>query len=262
MSTATLSPATPTSLEPLLQHRGPNFLSLIKLEVRKSVDTRAGRWIILSIIGLAVAVLAWETWQGRNSAVSLKNFLESAQTPVVLIIPVLGVLAMTSEWSQRSALTTFTLLPRRLPVLVAKLVAALVIAILAMVVIGLVAVLATALAGLVSGENINWSLTAKEAGGLVIANLLNVAMGAGFGAIMPVTGVALTTFFVAPTLFGLFSVAILKARGEWFDISSALGRIVEFNLDGKGPQTAVAVVVWVLAPLVIGMWVSNRREVK
>jgi hypothetical protein len=262
MSTATLIQPQPTALEPLLRHPGPSFFALIKLEVRKSVDTRAGRWIIFSIIGLAVAVLAWQVWKSRNSAVALKDFLDAAQTPVVLIIPVLGVLAMTSEWSQRSALTTFTLLPRRLPVLLAKVVAALVIATSAVIVIGGVAVLATALAGLVSGESVAWSLTAKEAGGLVLANLLNVAMGAGFGAIMPVTGVALTSFFVAPTLFALLSATVLKERGEWLDVTSAFGRIIEFDLAGKGPQTSVALLVWVIAPLVLGIWVSNRREVK
>ncbi len=56
------------------------------------------------------------------------DVLDLALVPVDLILPVVGIMAMTSEWTQRTALTTFTLSPRRIPVLFAKLVAAIALA--------------------------------------------------------------------------------------------------------------------------------------
>ena len=41
-----------------------------------------------------------------------------------LILPVLGILLVTSEWSQRTGLTTFALVPQRERVIVAKLIGA------------------------------------------------------------------------------------------------------------------------------------------
>ena len=52
------------------------------------------------------------------------DVLDLALAPVDMILPAIGILAMTSEWTQRTALTTFTLSPRRIPVLFAKLLAA------------------------------------------------------------------------------------------------------------------------------------------
>jgi ABC-type transport system involved in multi-copper enzyme maturation permease subunit len=244
-------------------HRGLSFPGLIALEVRKSLDTRAGRWLLIAIVGLAVAVMGWNIYQASTGqAVTFKDFLDTAQTPVVLLLPVIGILGMTSEWSQRSALTTFTLLPRRLPVLLAKLVAALLISVAVMAVLAVATVAATALAGLVGGGVDSWSLTGKEASGMVVTNLLYVLMGVGFGALIPVSGVALSLFFIAPTLFNIFSVAVLQDRGDWLDVFGAFGRIAEFDLAGKGVQSAVAVSVWVLLPTTVGLWASLRREVK
>lgn len=42
-------------------------------------------------------------------------------------MPVVGILLVTSEWSQRTAITTFTLVPQHGRVLTAKLLAALVL---------------------------------------------------------------------------------------------------------------------------------------
>ena len=61
------------------------------------------------------------------------------------------LLAMTSEWTQRTALSTFTLAPRRLPVIAAKYVGVVGISV-AMLAVGLVmAVAATAIGGAIHG---------------------------------------------------------------------------------------------------------------
>ena len=42
---------------------------------------------------------------------------------MAVLLPVLGILSITSEWSQRTALTTYALVPRRERVVAAKLIA-------------------------------------------------------------------------------------------------------------------------------------------
>jgi hypothetical protein len=46
-----------------------------------------------------------------------------AVQPATVLLPIVGILPVSSEWSQRTALITFTLVPRPMQVLVAKLVA-------------------------------------------------------------------------------------------------------------------------------------------
>ena len=63
--------------------------------------------------------------------------------PQGLLLPVLGILLVTSEWSQRTALVSFTLMPVRGRVLLAKVLASLLAGLAAIALTVVVAVLAT-----------------------------------------------------------------------------------------------------------------------
>ena len=242
--------------------KAPSFARLTQVELRKAVDYRAGRWILGAIAALSLLALGWRVWHAGDTAISMMHFIDTAMTPVVLLVPVLGVLAMASEWSQRTALTTFTLTPRRVRVLLAKVLAALLLSLALFVTVLALTALAVAVSGLVTGDAVSWHLDGRAVAGELVAQLLYVLMGAGFGALIPVTGAALTAFFVAPTLFSLLSANVLKSAGEWFDVFGAFGRLSAFDLAGKGAQTATSVAVWIVVPLVVGVWRSVRREVK
>src|SRR5690554_5177250 len=106
MTTTTTRPA-PTAARPA---PAPiPFARLTRVELRKQVDTRAGRWLLTVIVLVSVALIALvllsadpaeRTWQELTTASSLGQ---------MLLLPLLGIMAATSEWSQRTALTTFTL---------------------------------------------------------------------------------------------------------------------------------------------------------
>ena len=50
-----------------------------------------------------------------------------AITPASILLPIIGILLVTSEWSQRTALITFTLVPKRMRVMSAKIAAGVVL---------------------------------------------------------------------------------------------------------------------------------------
>ncbi len=63
-----------------------------------------------------------------------------------MILPIIGILLVSSEWSQRTAVITFTLVPQRTRVLAAKVLAGVVVAIAALVVCIAAAAITTAIA--------------------------------------------------------------------------------------------------------------------
>ena len=78
---------------------------------------------------------------------------------MALILPVVGILAVTSEWSQRTGLVTFGLEPRRMRIAWAKLISALLVGVAAFA-------LALALAGIAHqaaitfrGIHADWSIS-------------------------------------------------------------------------------------------------------
>jgi ABC-type transport system involved in multi-copper enzyme maturation permease subunit len=276
MNTPTHLQETPVTTSTVPRHRpettlpaidvsrlpGQPFGRLVGVELRKSVDTRSGRWVLAALLALSVVALGWSVAHASDQPVALLTFVQTALTPVGLLLPVVGILAMTAEWSQRTALTTFTLSPRRVPVLLAKLVASVFLALAVIALVAVLSVAATALAGAFSDAPVDWSFGWREGVGMVTYPGLNVVMGAGFGALLPVTGVAITAFFLAPPLFNMLASAVLKGAADWFDVFGAFDRLASLQMDGKTAESLTAVTVWVVLPTVLGLWLSARREVK
>jgi hypothetical protein len=67
--------SAPASLGPVVR---PSFLRLTRVELRKAVDYRAGRWILLVITGLAVLSLGWRTAHANDAPVEFWRILLDA----------------------------------------------------------------------------------------------------------------------------------------------------------------------------------------
>ena len=67
----------------------------------------------------------------QDQEATFGSFGAGANIPMVILLPVLGVMSVTGEWTQRTAMVTFALVPSRGRVVAAKYVSALVIAVLA-----------------------------------------------------------------------------------------------------------------------------------
>src|ERR1041385_6710808 len=86
---------------------GPPLSGLLAIELRKTIDTRAGFWLLVSSGLAAIAVAAVTLAAGNQHTPTFGLLFERTIGMGSIALPVLGVLAITSEWSQRTAVTTF-----------------------------------------------------------------------------------------------------------------------------------------------------------
>lgn len=245
--------------------RPVSFATLTLVEWRKQLDTRAGRWLLVTIGIVTAAVLAiMAIVDGGNH--SFEAFLVGTSTPMLLLLPIVGVLAATSEWSQRTALVTFALEPRRTRVGLAKLLSAVASGVVFF--LGAVALAALAHLAVVVLRDADpaWSLDAGVLGGLFLMVVLVMAQGIGFGLVLLNTPAAIVSLLVLPTVFtivGSLIPGIVDAL-PWIDLSTAS----EPLLLGEAPDgeqwahLATASLIWVVAPVVGGLVRVERREVK
>jgi ABC-2 type transport system permease protein len=104
---------------------------LTAVELRKATDTRAGFWLQIATAGITLAAVVILLIAGTAQDRALDNVLSLAVQPAAVLLPIVGILLVSSEWSQRTALITFALVPRRSRVLLAKVVAGLLLALAA-----------------------------------------------------------------------------------------------------------------------------------
>ena len=258
MSTETAT-ATTTRLPGL---RGPSFVRLVGVELRKSLDTRASRWFALGLAVLLVAAVLYAMVHGGDErAVVVERLFTAPWVVVRMLLPVLGVLSMTSEWSQRTALTTFSLVPRRGRVLGAKLGAVLVLSVATVLLTAAVAVVAAAVAGLLTVNPVQWHGLAPHVAGALVGGVCFMGLGAALGALLQQTAAALVVYFIAPTLVSVVGVALIDDRVAWVSPIVGIGRLEDLDLAGAVAPTIVALLLWIVLPLAVGSVRWLGREV-
>ena len=241
----------------------PPMSRLLKVELRKMVDTRAGMWLMIAMGAITVVATTIFGLAGHDRDRTFANFMQFAGAPQGILLPVLGILLVTQEWSQRTAMVTFTLEPHRSRTLAAKVYAALLLGVAAFAIAVAVAVLAT----VVFGGTDPW----REVGAIDflkfgILQVTGILQGLAFGLLLLNSAAAVVLYFVLPTAFSILfnTVPALKDSAPWIDFGTAQGPLGDpGNLSGKEwAQLAITGTIWVIVPFLAGLWRMLRAEVK
>jgi ABC-2 type transport system permease protein len=249
-----------------------SFTRLVQVELRKMYDTRAGRWLLISIAGLTGLVLAIQliVLLSQDKTATLGSFGAGANIPMVILLPVLGVMSVTGEWTQRTAMVTFALVPSRSRVIAAKYVSALVIAVLAVVVAYVLMVVANLLYGAFSSHPMVWDNNAFTIFLVFLLYVIGMSTGFAFGSAILNTAAAIVVYFVYNfVLPGLMELGANlmnwfdKIR-PWIDFANAQSPLQDGDsVSGKEwAQLLVSGLIWLGIPLVIGVRRMLRSEVK
>ena len=255
MSAAAL---TAVSLEGRDARPGLGRLTLV--ELRKMTDTRAGFWLQLAIAALtvfvAVAVAIW----GVGPDQQFGSLLGATIQPASILGPVVGVLLVSSEWSQRTAQITFGLVPRRGRVIGAKLLAGLAWCVLAFVLSVAMALIGAAVSGAEGAWDVSAGLVFQDFAYIVI----NVLGGIAFGAALLASAPAIVLYFVLPISWAIVgSLSFLEGIAGWLDSSRTMDAMVNEVLSGEEwARVATTAALWVLLPLLIGTWRILKGEVR
>lgn len=241
----------------------PPMSRLVKVELRKMVDTRAGMWLLIAMAAITVVASTIFGLAGHDKDRTFANFMQFAGAPQGILLPVLGILLVTQEWSQRTAMVTFTLEPHRSRTLAAKVYAALLLGIAAFV----VAVGVGALATVLFGGTDPW----REVGAIdilkfAILQFSGIFQGLAFGLLLLNSAAAVVLYFVLPTAFSILfnTVPALESSAPWIDFGTAQGPLGDpGNLSGQEwAQLAITGTIWVILPFLAGLWRMLRAEVK
>ncbi len=241
----------------------PSLARLTAVELRKTADTRAGRWL-LGVIGLiSVAVVVVLLCVGDPADLAFDRLYGPTLIPVGVLLPVLGVLAVTSEWSQRTALTTFALVPVRARVVAAKLGASVLLSILAAAGGFAVAAAGNVIGGLAGGDG-GWHVTGAALDYAVLFLVLNTLVGVAFGLLLMNSAAAIVLLFVLPTLWSVVGSLVhgLHPATRWLDLGATTEPLLNNTMtDTAWARLGVSVAVWIVLPLAVGLLRQARREV-
>jgi ABC-type transport system involved in multi-copper enzyme maturation permease subunit len=238
---------------------------LLRVELRKLVDTRSGRWLLIGIGVLTAAVITLFMFNAPPEELTYDNFVMATGTPQGVLLPILGILTVTSEWGQRTGLVTFTLEPKRGRVAVAKLLAVLLLGLTAVLLALALAVIGNVLGQSLQDGNGNWTFGFEGFRDVLLLQLIGVLQGLALGMLIMNTAGAIVTYFALPTAVSILGGTVERLReiATWVDINTASLPLQEHTADaGDWGRLAVASLIWIVVPLALGWFRLLHRELK
>ena len=249
---------------------GIPFGRLVGVELRKLVDTRAGFWLTASIGVIAAVIMVAMLIANRNDPenLNLGEFFGLMNIPTAIILPILAILLVTGEWSQRTALTTFTLEPRRERIIGAKLVASLITGVAAVAVALVFGIIGNSIAAIVFADPAGaWGLTVAGFVNSFVIQAFGLLLGFGFAALILNTPGAVVAYFALPTALSVVSELVPWFKdnlGQWVDttLTHMPFQSGEWATGGEWARLLVSGLIWIALPLGIGLVRVMRSEVK
>ncbi len=232
----------------------PSLARLGRVEARKMLDTRSGLWLLaLTALAALASVVVAIIFDDDNR--DFGQMFVDAMLAASILMPIIPILLVTSEWSQRTALGTFALTPVRERVMTAKLLALLTLLVAFSVLCLVMALLGAAVAG--SGLGFDGG----SAGEVVAYQVLSLLFGFGLAAVLMNSPAAIVLNFVVPILIA--AVAAISAGVEsvvaWVD-PSVWSQLADDSVN-EWDKIATATAAWVILPIVLGLIRLRRRDV-
>jgi ABC-2 type transport system permease protein len=239
----------------------PSSARLTGVELRKMTDTRSGFWLQLTVGALTFVVVLIVCLVGHAEDQTLRNLLNAAVQPANVLLPVMGVLLVTSEWSQRTTLITFTLVPNRSRVVWAKVAASVLLSLAALAVAFVAAVLGTVIAAPDIADV--WALPVGLLAQIVVVLTTGMMGGVAFGAVLLASAPAIVALFALPIVTGaLGAISALEGVAKWIDPTHTLAPMTDHIMSAsEWAHAGTTFALWLALPLAIGLWRIARSEV-
>lgn len=242
---------------------------LVQVELRKMFDTRSGFWLMASVAITALIATASVVLFGRDSDLTYATFGKAVGFPMAVTLPIIAILSVTSEWSQRSGLTTFALVPQRKRIILAKACAAVTVGVVSMLVALAIGAVGAVLGAAVNGTSPVWDISVLDGVYIVLGNVLGLLTGFMLGVVIRSSAGAIVAYFVYSFVLGS-AFALLAENQQWFhtarpwvDVNYA--QSVLFDGAPSAQEWAhigVTGFIWLVVPLSVGLRRLMRSEIK
>jgi ABC-type transport system involved in multi-copper enzyme maturation permease subunit len=242
---------------------------IVGVEFAKMFDTRSGFWLMTSIGIAALLATGAVILFAPDSELTFETFATAIGFPMAVILPMVAILSVTGEWSQRTGLTTFTLVPHRGRIVLAKAIASVAVGVGSMLLAFAIGALGNVVGTAITGTETIWNISLSDFSLIVLANVLGLLVGFMLGVLIRNSPGAIVAYFVysllLPTVFGM-----LAAFQEWFrdiqgwvDFNFSQGALFEGTVSGEQwSQLGVSGLIWLVVPLTVGVLLVLRSEVK
>src|SRR3954452_19891183 len=150
---------------------------VVAVELEKMFDTRSGFWLMASIVITSLIATGAVILFAPDSELTYSTFAAAIGFPRAGILPMIAILSVTSEWSQRSGLSPFTLVPHRGRVIWAKAISSVGVGIVSIPLAFAIGAVGNLVGTAITGTNLVWDVSLTDGLYIVLGNVLGLLVG-------------------------------------------------------------------------------------
>lgn len=256
------------------------MISLVWVELRKTFNTRAAKWFT-GVMLLATLGLTWitafslssyasdpppaEVTGGVNLTFSIAQVANTSTNYLITLVAILAIINLGNEFSNRTALSTFTLVPQRWKVVSAKVIAA---AVTVVVAVGLGFGIGYLAFQMTVSENIphDSTVTAYYLAALLVTSLLQLLFAFGLALLLQNTIAAIMGYMLIPLAMQMGLIIANKAikdSAQWWDMSTLNLKLLVPEMPNPllWDRFIIVTIIWAVIPISIGLWRLLNREI-
>lgn len=234
------------------------FNNIYKSELKKSVDTSVSKTILWTIVFLTIAMFIVGIFRIKDGDEWTTAF-QAISSPSTTLLGIIFILLVCEEWTQGTALITYTLIPNRTKVVMAKLVVLCTYFIVTIMVLYVLTAGAASITVAKDSYTINWSQSFVSVISLCRPLLVNLLLAFAFALALKETTFALGLyFFIPPTTVVLSNYAITGKVMKWISLSHSSSLFIAGSTKVGTSQYISSIVFWIVLPLLYGIY-SNKR---
>jgi hypothetical protein len=233
------------------------------------LDTRSGSWLMASIGVLTVLATAAVIWFAADDELTYRTFMSAVTIPLTVVLPVIAILSVTGEWSQRTGLTTFALVPRRGRVIAAKAIACIAVAVVTIPLASGFGALGNVAGASIARVEPVWNVTVLNLTTIALATVLSMLFGFMLGVLFRNPVGALVAYFLYQFLLPTLSLILAGSQPwfhrlqPWIDFDFAQSALFNAAMASEAwIHLAVTGAAWLALPMIIGLIRLAKVDIK
>ncbi len=237
------------------------FSKLVKSEFRKTFDTTTSKTIIGVIIFLTICMFVLSIFRYKEATVWTSPFV-MLSNPSVTLLPIIFILLVCEEFTKGTALITYTFVPDRKKVILAKLSVLMITFSLIIVVLMLLTLISSIVSSSMNNYLIDWNVSFISLFKLILPLLINLLFGFSIAVFTKESTIALGMYFVIPPITVLATqLTNIGKFFKWISLEHSSSLFIGGATGVNTLQFICSAVFWVLVPLLLGIYRNRVMDI-
>lgn len=234
--------------------------NVVKAEARKLIDTQVAKTIIITTFVLTLAMFIISIFRFKNAG-SWTDPFTSISSPSSTILPIIFILLICEEWTRGTALVTYTFVPQRNKVILAKFTILLVTFLGTILTLYALSAISSIIASGIYSYSFSWSVDIYSIVKQVLPLLINMLLGFSMAMVAQEITIALGLYFIIPPITVLATqLPVIGSYLKWISLEHSSSIFIAGATGVSGMEYVCSILTWIVVPSIIGIFINLKRD--